>query len=254
MNLNRTQQALAAIPDGLRNPLINEFRSIVQHYIEQRWRPSELSGGHFCEIVYTILNGHGSGNFASVPEKPSNFVDACRRLEQNSHVPRSLQILIPRLLPALYEIRNSRSVGHVGGDVDPNHVDSVAVLSIASWIMAELVRVFHQLPSMDEAQKIVDAIAERRIPLIWKDQRIKRILDAKMSMPNQILVFLASEIKALSFDDLLRWTECSNKAYFKRTLRKLHEERKIEYNEEEGLIKILPPGTSHAEKLLKAYQ
>lgn len=68
-------------------------------------------------------------------------------------MPRSFQILIPRLLPALYEIRNNRNVGHVGGDVDPNFMDSTAVLGTANWIMAELVRVFHSV-STPEAQAI----------------------------------------------------------------------------------------------------
>ena len=77
--------------------------------------------------------------------RPSNFVEACRRLESNSGGPRSFKILIPRLLPLLYEIRNNRNVGHVGGDVDPNHMDATTVLAIVAWVMAELVRVTRPL-------------------------------------------------------------------------------------------------------------
>ena len=120
-------QALAAVPSGLRHPLLKEYKSIVQNYMERRWSPSELSGGKFCEIVYTILDGHAKGAYAAKPSKPSNFVDACKKLENNAGVPRSFQILIPRTLPSLYEIRNNRGVGHVGGDVDPNHMDALAV-------------------------------------------------------------------------------------------------------------------------------
>ena len=129
--------ALSAIPSGLRTPLIAEYQSIVQNFLEHRWLPSELSGGRFSEIVYTILDGHAKSAYASSPKKPSNFKDACTKLESNSGVPRSFQILIPRLLPALYEIRNNRSVGHVGGDVDPNHMDSAAVLAMCNWVMCE---------------------------------------------------------------------------------------------------------------------
>src|ERR1017187_8195562 len=112
--------ALAAIPAGLRDPLISEYKSIVQNFMEHRWLPSELSGGRFSEIVYTILDGHAKGAYAGAPSKPGNFEQACKKLENNAHEPRSFQILIPRMLPALYEVRNNRSVGHVGGDVDPN--------------------------------------------------------------------------------------------------------------------------------------
>jgi hypothetical protein len=139
-------QALAVIPQGLRDELIREYQSIVQSYAEHRWLPLELSGGKFCEIVYSILQGHATGTYPLRATKPPNFPEACRKLEANKHVPRSFQILIPRILPALYEVRNNRGVGHVGGDVDPNHMDATLVVSICNWIMAELIRVLHQLP------------------------------------------------------------------------------------------------------------
>src|SRR5690348_16230428 len=139
--------ALSAIPAGLRDPLLEEYRKIIQNFLEQRWLPSELHGGRFSEIVYTILDGQAKKAYAASPAKPANFPDACRKLENNKfpHVPHTCQILIPRMLPALYDVRNNRNVGHVGGDVDPNYMDSMAVLSMANWILAELVRVFHSL-------------------------------------------------------------------------------------------------------------
>jgi len=136
-----TTQALATIPNGLREPLIAEYQSIVQNYSEHRWSPSELSGGKFCEIVFTILDGHAKGTYAASPSKPGDFVGACRKLEQYKHVPRSFQVLIPRLLPALFELRNNRGVGHAGGDVDPNHMDATLALTSCNWVLCELVGV-----------------------------------------------------------------------------------------------------------------
>src|SRR4051794_20994835 len=138
--------AFSTLSPGLRTALVSEYSSILQNFTEQRWTPSELSGGKFCEIVYTILDGFSKKSYAARPAKPRNFVEACKKLESNAGVPRSFQILIPRLLPPLYEIRNNRNVGHVGGDVDPSFLDSSAVLSITSWVMVELVRVLHAVP------------------------------------------------------------------------------------------------------------
>lgn len=122
---------LSSIPASLRVPLVSEYQKIIQNFLEHRWLPAELGGGRFSEIVYTVLDGQAKNVYATAPSKPKDFVQACRNLEKNAfpHVPRSFQILIPRMLPVLYEIRNNRNVGHVGGDVDPNHMDSVAVLS-----------------------------------------------------------------------------------------------------------------------------
>jgi len=194
--------ALSTIPSGLRDPLIAEFQNIVQSFLEQRWRPTELSGGLFSEIVYTILAGHAKGTYASKPTKPKDLVTACRQLESNTHVPRSFQILIPRMLPALYEVRSNRNVGHTGGDVDPNHMDSVAVLSICNWIMGELVRVYHSL-SVSEAQAVVDALAEVRIPVIWTNGNVKRVLNPSLKLHEQILLLASCDLT-----DLLYQAEC----------------------------------------------
>lgn len=241
--------ALATIPIGLRDPLLGEYDSIVQNYMERRWSPAELSGGKFCEIVYTILQGHAKGTYSAKPAKPANFVDACKKLETNSGEPRSFQILIPRLLPALYEIRNNRGVGHVGGDVDPNHMDALAVLSMSNWIMAELVRVLHSV-HVDEAQALVDNLVERRVPIVWKGGNMKRVLDPSMPLKDQILVLLASTTGQVAVSDLLLWTDTKNKTYFLKLLRQLHRKRNIEVSSDEATTHLLPPGSAIVEKLV----
>lgn len=246
----RAAAALTAIPAGLRDPLLAEYQNIVQNFMEHRWLPSELSGGRFSEIVYTILDGYAKGSYAPAPSKPSNFEQACKRLESNTGVPRSFQILIPRMLPALYEIRNNRSVGHVGGDVDPNHMDAVAVLSIANWVMGELVRVYHAM-NVADAQKVVDALAEVRIPMVWSDGSTKRVLQPSLTLPEQLLLLIASTLPQATVTDLKNWSEASDKKYFMKVLRGFHKKRWVELNEGTGLIRILPPGTSEAQALLQ---
>ena len=61
--------------------------------------PSELSGGRFCEIVYTVLMAQAAQIYSKVDLKPPSFGQACQKLENNDkpHVPRSFRILIPRI-------------------------------------------------------------------------------------------------------------------------------------------------------------
>ncbi|MBM3947162.1 MAG: hypothetical protein FJ315_07190 [SAR202 cluster bacterium] len=231
------------LPTGLRAALLDEFRRMVQNYLERRWSPAELSGGRFSEVVWTILDGHAKGSYPASPSKPRDLVAACRALESNSHVPRSFQILIPRLLTALYEIRNNRGVGHVGGDVNPNHMDSNAVLGMSSWVMAELVRVFHGL-TVPEAQQIVDSIVEPRMPLVWSGPATKRVLDPTLPLQAQVLLLLATEPGDVAVSDLLVWCDCPDKGYFSRLLRRLHKQRLIELSLDEARAQILPPGTA----------
>lgn len=247
----KTEDAFSAIPEGLRSALLEEYKDIVSNFAERRWSPAELSGGRFCEVVYTILEGFGAGNYATKPSKPNDFVSACRKLEQHKTGQRSFQILIPRLLPALYEVRNNRGVGHVGGDVDPNHMDATFVLSSANWIMGELVRVFHAL-NTSEAQAVVDKITDVRLPLIWEKGPVRRVLDASLSQKSQILVLLAGKIEEVKVKDLKLWLEVKNRAHFLKTLRELHKSRLLEYDTENRTLELLPPGVSEASKIIEA--
>ena len=244
--------ALSAIPDGLRIPLLEEFRLIINHFMERRWTAAELFGGRFCEVVYTVLNGYANGTYATSPCKPADFVGACRQLERNSGIPRSFQILIPRLLPALYEIRNNRNVGHVGGDVDPDFMDSSAVVSISSWVLAELIRVFHGV-STTEAQAIVDSLAERRHPLVWNSGELRRVLNPSISLKDQILLLIGTCSVKVSVDAIFIWSGQKSKSYFLRLIRQLHNDRFLEYYEKEKQVELLPPGFYYISDFYQKY-
>ena len=244
---------LAGLPTGLREPLIDCYREIAANYAEHRWEPAELNGGKLCEVAFTIVSGALSGHYPSNPSKPANMVDACRALEKlpavNTRVgDRSLRILIPRILTALYEIRNNRNVGHVGGDVDPNFLDATAVFEMSSWVVAELVRIFHQV-SIQEAQESVDALIERKTPLIWEVGSMRRVLDTSLSARDQTLLLLHQRPGWVAAADLAAWVEYASAAMFRsRVLRKLHEARLIEYDSNAGQAKISPSGTREVEK------
>src|ERR1700733_13021618 len=201
-----SSKVLASIPAGLREPLFQSYREIATNFAEHRWEPSELNGGKFCEVVYAIINGVIAGSFPVRAAKPRDMVLACRALEkvpaQSAGVGyRSLRVLIPRVLPPLYEIRNNRGVGPAGGDVDPNFMDATAVFGMASWILAELVRIFHGVSTQD-AQETADALVERKIGLVWEIEDVKRVLDPNMRKDDQTLVLLYTKPSWVPEQDL----------------------------------------------------
>ena len=249
-------KVLTGIPAGLREPLLKSYREIFANYIQHRWEPAELNGGKFCEVVYSIIAGATSGTFAATPSKPANMVLACRTIESTPPDPnragdRSLRILIPRMLPPLYEIRNNRGVGHVGGDVDPNFLDATAVYGMSSWALAELIRIFHNV-STKEAQETVDALIERKHPLIWEFEgtgRVtRRVLDPKMNKGAQVLLLLHAKPSWVSEGDLIDWVEHSNPTVFRDILKQHHKSRLLEFDEERHRLRISPHGIKYVEE------
>src|SRR5439155_23977972 len=143
------------------------------------------------------------------------MLDSAKKLEQadSGKFPRSVRVQIPRVLIALYEIRNNRGVGHVGGDVDPNLMDATVVVAMSKWIVAELIRVFHTV-STEEAQHMVEAAVERSLPIVWKVGDVLRVLKTKIAAKEKALILLYHSRTWVQEESLCRYVEYSNASMF----------------------------------------
>jgi hypothetical protein len=251
------EDAFSALPTTLRDELLKEFNEIVTNFREHKWEPSELKGGKLCEIVFTIIKGWLDGGiYPAKAQKPQNFPRTCWELEKQypkTATNHSARILIPRMMIGLYDIRNNRGVGHAGAEVDPNHMDATAVLYLAKWLVAELVRLLHTL-STDEATAIVDSLIEREVAWVWTHKDKKRVLRTGMTWKEQTLVLLLTGAGDVNEDDLFRWLEHPRLADLrKNVLIPLHADRQIDYDRTARTIRLLPPGVTAAEEIVSAF-
>jgi len=151
---------------------------------------------------------------------------------------------------ALYEVRNNRGVGHVGGDVNPNAMDASFVLASAKWMMAELVRIFHGV-GIQAAEESVERIVERTVPLVWQVGTVRRVLDPKLTMREKTLVVLYHSTGWVGVKTLVEWVEHSNAAVFRRdVLRRAHKEKLLEHDRAADRVLISPVGIRVVEEKL----
>lgn len=188
MSLPSLSDALNLVPPTLRDPLIEEFEQALDEYRAADWEKVGLKVGKFCEIAYCICAGYATGTYASSPSKPGNFPQACRDLEQhNGAKGRSLCIQVPKVLAALYELRNNRAIGHVSGEIGPNHMDAELYLRGMKWIMGELVRNYSPLPLTD-SHAIVEAVTARTFRMIWSSGDVRRVLAPAKTAGQKVLI------------------------------------------------------------------
>jgi len=244
-------QALGGLPSGLRGELLGEYAKIIRNYRERRWEAAELDGGRFAEIVYTILRGHVDGTYPPTASKPQNFPQSCEALAQADRVrfPQSVRLGIPRVLVGLYEIRNNRGVGHVGGDVDANHMDATYVLHATQWVMAELVRLFHNT-DVDNASKVVSALVDRTLPMIWKVGDTRRVLDSTLNLADSTLLLLYAESGPVTDRALASYLKQARLANYRRVLIRLDDQVLVEYDTDTGQVSISPKGEKEVEERL----
>lgn len=240
------EKALGRLPPDLRYELIEEYSKIVRNYREERWEAAELDGGRLSEIVYRILKGYlDGGTYPATNPKP--FDKACDDLKNYPRsAPDSARLTVPRVLRALYELRNNRGVGHTTGEVSANRMDATFVMHTAQWVMAELVRLLHQL-DVDDATAVVDALVERTVPVLWKVGGVTRVLRTGLSLGDQTVLLLYAEPRGLTDQQLALNLEQPKLGNYRRVLKVLHSARKIEYNPVTGLALISPLGVKEVE-------
>lgn len=239
----------SAYPRDIVDPLIDFFVELRENYYLRKHGPAELSGGKFAEACVRLLQYELSGKYTPIGQPIRNMTRELRGFEQAaSTYSDSFRLHIPRMLLGIYNLRNRRGVGHLGGDVNPNLADSTVILSVVNWVMAELYRV-HYSVSLDEAQKVVDQLVERKLPLIYEVGEIRRVLDPELTAKDQTLILLYSVYPdVLSEADLLRCIEYSSaSSYRNRILRALHQQRLINYDDYERTCVILPTGLRYVE-------
>jgi hypothetical protein len=238
------------LPSELVDALLSSYEEIKQNFYLGKHEPSELNGGKFVEACFRILQHEtNAGNYTPLGTQISNLIGRLRDLEQipAASTIESFRIHIPRTLVAMYNIRNKRGVGHLGGDVNPNSADASLLVACADWVMAEFFRIYYQC-SLEEAQMVVDALVQRRLSLVYELEDTKRVLLPSLSYKDQTLLLVASGFPdRVSEADLLVWIEPKDKSsYRRRILRTLHSERMIEY-EEPNWCRILPTGLRYVE-------
>ena len=245
--------ALAAVSNAFRPRLIQNYLELKTNWAQSRYDACGLSAGKFCEVVLRLLQQKVHGTFTPFNSKVGNFHDECRRLVQApaAAANESERTVLPRALAFLYTMRNKRGIGHIGGDVDANAIDTAAMAKIADWVVCELIRINHSL-SLEEAQELVDGISFRELPTIWEIAGKKRVLKEGLKAREEVLLLLYSSAEsAVPLEDLCEWVEYSNPSVFKsKVIAAMHKKRLIEHDTESDCVILSPKGIAFVEKNL----
>lgn len=224
-------------------------------YRRGHWESAILNAGKFCEVVYTIIRGRADGQYPARAQKPQNMVRACQQLEQPGDValPRALRIQIPRALLPVYEMRGNRGTGHAGAEIDPNHMDAEYALHACQWMLGDLVRAYHQLDP-DVARRVVEALTERVVPLIWDvGNGVKRVLATEMDTGQRVLALLYATPGPVGQAMLRGWSEYKHPTRFRdEILGDLHARCLVHYDRAADTVIISPIGQQVVERELLA--
>jgi len=247
-------QVFSNIPEELRKELESDYHEIKHNFALRKFKPSEMGGGHFCETVYRILEWHTDPNRSNTTfdKKVGDFRQLQQKLMQVKPEPHeSVRFHIPNALCQIYDIRSKRGAAHKDKDVNPNMMDAMLVVAGADWVMAELVRMLHNV-SVDEAKYMVESMTTKKIPLIWEVGDVKRVLSppsGSLSAKDKVLVLLYSETSNLLTAGSLRQSiEYKNTTNFRnKVLIPLHNAELVHFDRTKDEIILSPKGIKKVE-------
>lgn len=244
------QDLSGKLPVELADALLSCYESLMTNYWLSRHEPSELNCGKFVEVCVRIIQHESQNSYTPMHEEIKDLIGQLRGFERLSaaSLSESLRIHIPRVLLSIYNVRSKRGVAHLRGNINPNYQDATLLTTSASWVMGELFCIYYNC-SLDEAQRIVDALVQKPISLVHKFESKSRVLLPELSYRDQTLLLLVSEYpNKVDEASLVNSIEPQDIASYRRkVLRILHNERLIEYDANRA-CQVLPPGLHYVDQ------
>lgn len=239
----------ATYPQELVVSLMTSYENAISEYKKCHWQYFGNEIGQFIEVARRVIEYQVNGSYTPLTDKLSIFNEkVLAGFEGNSTtISEAYRVVIPRILYAMYCLRNKRGMIHKS-HIDPNKMDATVLLGNTKWVLAELLRMASTL-SFQETQEAIDSIMCRETSIIWDIGTSLRILDTKMSAKDKVLCLLYTK-NDQSENELRNSIEYKNASEFRKILRTLHKEKLIEYSIEK--CSLSPIGIERAELLLSA--
>ncbi len=149
----------------LAEELLEDYQKLKEAEIQRKYDyAGQLAGKYFETVVKIIINI----KFKKAPNhKGIKFEDEFHKIlkEPKKNIEdETLCLVIPLVLKGGYTLRNKKRISHARG-INPEYMDCRLLCTIADWVMAELLRIFH-VKENHEIEDIINKIISKKIPLI----------------------------------------------------------------------------------------
>lgn len=190
-------------------------------------RLSAVEGGRFCEAAFRLLEFITQGKFTALGKTlPSTdkLINDLAGLD-GSKFNDAVRLHIPRSLRLVYDIRNKRDAAHLADNIDPNLQDASLVIGVIDWVLAEFIRLYHNVPA-DEASKIVDGIVKRTAPVVQDFKGHLKVLNPALRVTEYcaVLLYQRGDEGAL-FSEIEGWVRPKMRANLRRALSRMVDEK-----------------------------
>lgn len=215
-------QLVTRLDARLADELLEAHGEAKRNYYLGGLRLSEVEAGRFCEAALRILQQLSTGAFTPIGTllATEQIITALQNIPAGQQ-PDSVRLHIPRALRLVYDIRNRRDAAHLADGIDPNLQDATLVVTVLDWVLAEFIRLVHNV-APDEARNVVDSIVARVAPVVQDFNGFLKVLNPDLQASDFLLVLLYQRgAVGATFSELGQWVRPTMHSNLLRTLRTL---------------------------------
>lgn len=200
-----TADLSAHIDSGVVEDLLSTYDDLVAKHKLGDLEAALTKAGRFVEHALRLIESIRTGSVPSEIKSAKKTIDA---LENATALSESLRLLIPRALYGMiYNIRSKRNAVHVK-EIDPRSIDVAMSVSAASWVIAELLRLYHKADEASVEQAML-ALSRTTIPFI-ESLDGETIVSRKVDARTEVLLLLAhASTDGLTRTELGKTAKCS---------------------------------------------
>lgn len=147
-------------------------------------------------------------------------------------------------------MRNKRDVAHLADGIDPNQQDATLVVRNMEWVLAELVRLFHNV-SPTEAHGILAELVSKDVPMIQVFDGFPRVLKQLRASDHMLVLLYWRGSDGATVEELQAWARPTMRSNLKRTLHSLDAKDLIHLHGDKYLLTHLGERDVEQRKLLE---
>jgi hypothetical protein len=142
---------------------------------------------------------------------------------------------------------NKRDVAHLTDGIDPNRQDATLVIGNMDWVMAELVRLHHNV-SADDAHHVIEDLVTKEVPAVQEIDGQPVILTPLSPRDQAMLMLYRAGAKGILLDELTEQLRVLRKNNLKTRLAKLDSDQMVLIHPKTGRLYITNKGTRYVEE------
>lgn len=227
--------------------LLETYRKMVAERRKGGVEECLTQAGKFVEHTLRAVEHIRTGVVVPEIKYPAETI---KSIEKDKTLPESLRILVPKVAHSMvYELRSKRGAVHVK-EIDPREIDAALCVQAASWVIAELLRLYHA----DAEEAVAEAMAALmrvEMPLI-ETLGGEVVVTAKVPCAVELLL-LVGRCAPIGIDRKALGESSKNlSSTVSKTLQRLDSDRLV-HKAVDGRFHITGPGERRLNEALAGY-